>query len=238
MRFTVFFLLAVLSPSCFALSLHDDSDISELPAHIGAPDLGLSLIADFEHPIQSAVLVYLVNRTGKDIQLRGENLTETLLLEYQDSKGTWKRAIPRSGTLGCGTVSPMIVRNKRFLTARGFQSPEGELVQIRFRLPDGDRNLVSNVGRGLIDLKQARLTETDFLAVVSGDFALVSDVALGKRPVMKTEDLTGNPRYYAIMLLGRGAFDRTKSVEGPAQDYSFQGQIVCGSRDQFLRRAH
>jgi hypothetical protein len=212
MRFIALFVLTVLSPTCFASSLRGDSDISELPSQIKAPELGLSLIADYEHPIKDVVLVYLVNRTGKDIQLRGEDLTTALLLEYQDSKGTWKRAIPRSGSHGCGFVSPMIVHNNRFLTAVGFQSSEGELVPIRFRLSGENPNLVSNVGRGLIDLKQAKLAETDFLAVMSGDFTLVSDVALGKLPVMKTEDLISSPRYHAIMLLGRGAFDRTKSV--------------------------
>src|SRR5262245_35608202 len=65
---------------------------AKLPAHVPAPPGQLSLFADFKKKDASGIPLYVVNRTGKPVELFAYNGQPFLVLEYEAEPGTWKPA--------------------------------------------------------------------------------------------------------------------------------------------------
>jgi hypothetical protein len=191
-----------------------DQSIADLPDHIKVPNSAVALIADFDHPSEGTVPVYLVNRSGKDLQLESQDGDVYLKLEYQDPNGDWKRAQPHAYSW-CGNsyFSPPKLRSERFMVIAGYQPVQGNAAKVRFRFYQQYLNVASNVGKGLILKEDVLKAENDAMTIMSGDFALVASVARGKRILHNTMDHIKDLRETAIFELGTGRFDRAKAEE-------------------------
>src|SRR6185503_7126171 len=94
-------LLPLLAPSCRSSpalppAAHVDGDarpIAELPVGVSAPEGQLTLHADYASARDQRVTVYLINRTGRTIDLPNQDGDPYLKLEAQTgSAGPWERA--------------------------------------------------------------------------------------------------------------------------------------------------
>jgi hypothetical protein len=234
MRLVLWFILMALCPQGFAFEF--GKPVSGLPAHIKAPDSGLSLVADFEHPNKGRFPVYLVNRSGKDISLRTQDGDVFLKLEYRDSKGAWKRAEPHQDSMCGNSYFPLVLRDNHFLDLIGYQPSEGEPAEIRFRLYSDNPDLASNVGRGVISVKDIQVAAIDDLAIRTGDFALVSAVARG---TLSSGELTNSfpaSRYKAMWILADDKFDRAESEKVLVEIAKSKEERYSGMAKDLLRK--
>src|SRR6185503_18670570 len=70
----------------------DPRPIAELPASVAAPEGQLTLYADFANVRDQHVTMYLVNRTGRTIDVPNQDGDPYLKLEAQSAAGQWERA--------------------------------------------------------------------------------------------------------------------------------------------------
>jgi hypothetical protein len=200
-----------------------DENISELPKHIVAPPGEITLVADFDHPTKKnatswspeswEIPVYLINRSGKKIELAAQDGDVYLKLEYQSSEGQWKRAQPHQYS-SCGNsyfMSPTIAP-ERFMVIKGYEPTQGDKSAIRFRFYQQTIEVASNVGRGLVSREDIQKAENDAMAVRTGDLTFVASVARGERVLQNTLDHIRGPelRRSALFALTSGRFDETQ----------------------------
>jgi hypothetical protein len=146
--------------------------IKKLPAHILAPPGKLSLFADFKKG-KPDVVIYLVNRTGKTIDVVTHKGQPFLPLEYEAAPGRWKLASVLDSPLCGNSLTIVKLPNDGYLTATGYNPNRGFKAKVRYRLEEGP---VSNAGEGLVshdDLTYLLLAKTT-------DFKLLSQVASGE----------------------------------------------------------
>lgn len=184
--------------------------VSKLPKHIVAPENGVALFADFEHSEapKGPIPVYLINRSGKDIQLKAQDNDVYLKLEFQQQDGTWRRAQSHMDSF-CGNsyMSPPLLKNGTFLRIPGYQSAKGSKETVRYKLYNQTIALESNTGNGVVSDSDVQAAATDSMAIRTGDFELVSQIARGTLGSKKPQHVLGDYRRVAIYQLGSGRFD-------------------------------
>ncbi|HEV7402060.1 MAG TPA: hypothetical protein VGO11_04005 [Chthoniobacteraceae bacterium] len=200
-----------------------DESISDLPKHIVAPPGEITLVADFDHSTKTnatpwsteslEIPVYLINRSGKKLELEAQDGDVYLKLEYRNSNGDWKRAQPHQYSW-CGNsyfMSPSIAP-ERFMVIKGYEPSHGDEGPIRFRLYEQTIEVASNVGKGLVSREDIHKAENDAMAIRTGDLAFVASVARGERILQNTSDHIKGPelRRTAMFALTSGRFDETQ----------------------------
>lgn len=91
------------------------------------------------------------------------------------------------------------MRDGHYLLLQGHFPKEGETREVRYRLYDKD--LVSNVGRGLVSAAEIARCRGDSFAVRFGDFKTVAAIADGRIPAFKRDHIDVRP--FAVKHLRR-----------------------------------
>jgi len=193
--------------------------LAQLPAHIEAPAGKLTLFADFDHAGKT-VPVYLVNRTGRPVQLSSQDGSVYLKLEYRGEDTKWRRAQPHAYSW-CGNsyfFRPKLA-DQTYTLLKGQRYEKGERATVRYRLYQSNAELAihSNVGVGLIDPEMVKKASSDAMAVDFGDFDFVASVAAGNRKLVNEMDHIKDLRDYAIYALSQKRFDGKGNLEALRQ---------------------
>jgi hypothetical protein len=199
--------------SCLlAQAREPDTPNADLPRHVLPQSGKLTLFADYmTKTADGSISVYLINGTKQDVTLSAQDGDVYLKLECKDDMGHWTRAQPHAFSW-CGNsyfYSPKI-RPSHFLLIKGYQPKAGDLRAIRYSLYNQEIELSSNVGGGLVTVRDVDLASRDVMAISSGDFEFVSDIALGKNK-LKNELDHNDLQDVAIRALAYKRFDRKKS---------------------------
>jgi hypothetical protein len=176
---------------------------AKLPGHVLAPPGKLSLFADFKNKGDLGVPLYLVNRTGKPVELFTFNGQPFLAVEYEAEPGKWKPARVVDSALCGNSLSPLKLPDETFLKVPGYVAAVGFKAKVRYRLDAAGKPL-SNAGEGMVshdDLSYLLVAKTSNLD-------LLSKVATGEF-IPPTE--SANVRPLAIRRLAEGSFARDKA---------------------------
>lgn len=207
---TLFALIFTLAPSFAQASMFDDS-VANLPDHIKPTAGEVSLVADFNTQNEDgSISVYLINDSEVDITLNAQDGDVYLKLEYQAADGKWVRAQSHAYSW-CGNsyMFGVELRKSHFVLIKGYQPNEGDNHSIRFSLYGQVLKLSSNVGAGIAAPSDIALAAGDTLAIRSGGFEMVANIAQGKTKPQTIDHI--NPQNAAIRQLGSGRFDYQKS---------------------------
>jgi|GEM_PF-2316522 len=190
-----------------------DTPVAKLPGGVPSEVGKITLFADYARAVKGKeVDVYLINRSDRDIVLDAQDFDVYLKLEARKEDGTWVRVQPHAFSW-CGNSYDFrpVVKKECFYKIAGHQPKEGKAATIRFRLYNQKGlDLATEAGEGLVSAKEAEKAATDVLAVRTGSFEFVRDLATGARTIVNTQDHIKDMQGVAIRTLGTGDFDRTK----------------------------
>ncbi len=176
---------------------------AKLPAHVMAPAGKLSLFADFKKKGDLGIPLYVVNRTGKTVDLFAYNGQLFLAAEYEAEPGKWKPARVVEYPLCGNSLEPLKLANESYITVPANVAPAGFKATMRFRF-DGEATPVSNAGEGVVshdDLAYLLVSKTS-------DFGLLSKIAKGEFiPPAESADF----RPLAIARLAEPSFEPAKT---------------------------
>jgi hypothetical protein len=195
---------------------------TRLPAHVPAPPGQLSLFADFKRKGDLGVPLYLVNRTGKPVELFTYNGRPFLAVEYEAEPGKWQPARAIDYPLCGNDLRSVRLPDETYLIAHGYVAAVGFKAKVRYRI-DGEARPLSDAGEGVVshdDLSYLLVSKT-------ADIDLLSKVATGEF-IPPTE--TAHYRPLAIGRLGEPGFDRKKAE-------AVLKTIAEGSDKRFARMA-
>ena len=106
-----------------------------------------------------------------------------------------------------------MIRSNHFIVVRGYQPKVGKKQQVRFSFYGQGIEVSSNSGIGLVNADDAKKAANDAMAVATGDFKFVSDVALGKIILKNTMDHNHDLQDRAIDVLGSGKYPIKESMK-------------------------
>ncbi len=186
--------------------------VAKLPDGIPSTEGKVTLHADYAHAGKGrSVEVYLINRSDRDIVLDAQDGDVYLKLETKQEDGTWVRVQPHAFSWCGNSYGYNVLKKECFYKIAGHQPTEGKKAAIRFRLyMQKGLDLATEAGEGLVSAKEAEQAATDVLAVNTGSFEFVRDVATGARTIVNTMDHIKDMQGVAIQTLGTGNFDRAK----------------------------
>jgi hypothetical protein len=178
MKYLTSFLLGLTACATFAADdpLPDRiQPTAKLPPQVVAPAGKFTLFADFTKKADEGVPLYLVNRTGKAVEIFTYLGQPLLAVEYQAEPGKWMPA--RLADFGlCGnSLVAVKLENEKFLTAVAPLPATGFKAQMRYRL-DEPADLISNSGVGQVSHDDL----TFRLVFTTRDFTLLSKIATGE----------------------------------------------------------
>lgn len=125
-------------------------EINELPKQVVAPDGQLTLFADYDDVWRNQVVLYLVNKTDKEIDVPAQDNDLYVKMETQNSQGEWVRAQTHRNSW-CGNSYRMVrLKPNTFITLLGFQPTHGRKQTARYKIYSLLKT-ESNVGELLID---------------------------------------------------------------------------------------
>lgn len=187
--------------------------LAKLPSGIPSKEGKVTLFADYARAVKGkGVDVYLINRSDRDIVLGAQDGDVYLKLEARSKDGTWVRVQPHAFSW-CGNSYDFRpeVKKECFYKIRGHQPKEGKPATIRFRLyMQEGLDLATDAGEGMVSEKEAEKAATDVLAVETGSFEFVRDIATGARKIVNTTDHIKDMQGVAIRTLGTGDFPKEK----------------------------
>lgn len=187
--------------------------VDRLPGGIPSAEGKVTLVADYARAMKGQdVDVYLINRSDRDIVLDSQDGDVYLKLETKQEDGAWVRVQPHAFSW-CGNSYDFrpVVKKECYYKIKGHQPEEGKAATIRFRLyMQEGLDLVTEAGEGIVSDEEAKLAATDVLAVRTGSFELVRDLATGARTMVNNQDHIKDMQGVAIRTLGTGNFDREK----------------------------
>ncbi|WP_395753723.1 hypothetical protein [Prosthecobacter sp.] len=183
--------------------------IAQLPEGIPSTEGKVTLFADYARAKKGEPIdVYLINRSEKDISLNAQDGDVYLKLEKENADGTWTRVQPHVFSWCGNSYGWMALEKSCFYRFKGHQPKVGNAAKIRFRLYTQQwLNLATDAGDGMVSDEEAQLAAYDELAVRTGPFEVVRDVATGTKTVGMNEYSKGRIRRAAIRSLGSGRFD-------------------------------
>jgi hypothetical protein len=205
--------------------------VSKLPAHVLAAPGRLTLFADFKKRDPRGIPLYVVNRTGKPIDLFTYNGQPLLALEYEAQPGKWKPARAVDAPLCGNSLKPLKLANETYLLAHGYQPTAGFRAKVRYRFV-GEVKPVSNPGVGVVSHDDL----TYLLVSTTSDFRLLSKVASGEF-ILPTESADFRP--LAIRRLAEPYFDRSKAetvLKSIAAGSDKQSAKVARDTLEFIRK--
>jgi hypothetical protein len=120
---------------------------AKLPKHVVAAPGKLTLFADFMKKSDLGVPLYLVNRTGKVVELPTYLGQPLLTMEYEAAPGKWKPAAYVNHPLCGNSLRTSELPDKSF--GQGYDSTRrvGLKAKVRYRYDD---RCVSNAGEGVV----------------------------------------------------------------------------------------
>ncbi|MFZ2277343.1 MAG: hypothetical protein WAW39_06065 [Prosthecobacter sp.] len=190
-----------------------DTPIASLPSGIPSNEGKVTLFADYARARQSEPMdVYLINRSDHDIVLGAQDGDVYLKLEAKNEDGTWTRVQPHAFSW-CGNSYDFkkLVRKGGYFKIKGHQPKVGKPATIRFRLYKQEGlDLTTDAGEGVMSPKEAEKAATDALAVSTGSFEFVRDLATGEKQIVNTMDHIQDMQERAIETLGSGRFPKDK----------------------------
>ncbi len=206
MKTTWYFLFLIILAALGGHAGESDQPVAKLPATIKPEPGKLSLLADYSAKKGGGIPLYLVNTTPGDILVPSQDGDVYAKLEFKNAKGNWQRAQDHwYGWCGNSYYS-LRLRSQHFLKFVGYQPGEGKQAVIRYVIYP-NREIASNIGKGVVAAKDIERAANDAMALSSGSFDFVSSVALGKRKLKSGKDRQRN----AIRALASKRFDLKKS---------------------------
>jgi len=190
-----------------------DVAISELPSGVPSTEGKVTLFADYSRAKKSSPIdVYLINRSDRDITLSAQDGDVYLKLEGKSDDGTWTRVQPHAYSW-CGNSYDFKPRIRKgfFYRIAGYKPKAGKTAKIRYRLyMQEGLELATEAGDGLISDDDAKKAASDALAVSTGSFEFVRDLATGAKKLVNTVDHIRDLQGRAIRTLGAGRFPKDK----------------------------
>lgn len=183
-------------------SLGTGRPIAELPAHVRAAEGKLSLFADFEDVRGENIVLYLVNKTGKRHEMNAQDRDIYVKLEAKVMQNLWERAQTHTYSWCGNSYFPVVVAPKSFHVFLGHYPSEGEPRDVRY-VSYKNEHLVSNIGRGRVRPAEMKQAKYDRMAIETGDFDFVSQVALRKHVAEPLAGYWKNSRQIAVYSLRR-----------------------------------
>jgi hypothetical protein len=162
----------VICASCVA---DDPVPVAKLPAQVVAPAGKLTLFADFEKKSDNGVPLYLVNRTGKSVEVWTYLGQPLIAMEYESAPGKWKPAKAIDYALCGNSLVSLKLPKESFIVVPGYQPATGFKASVRYRI-DKQATPVTGAGPGLVshdDVSYLLVSETQ-------DFAMLSKIATGE----------------------------------------------------------
>ncbi|MCX6848137.1 MAG: hypothetical protein NTY98_04390 [Verrucomicrobia bacterium] len=193
--------------------LFEGIPIAKLPGGIPITEGKVTLFADYARAKKGdSIDVYLINRSDHDIVLNSQDGDVYLKLEAKNEDGTWTRAQPHAFSW-CGNSYDFRPEVKKdcYYRIKGHQPKVGKAAKIRFRLyMQEGLDLATDAGEGIVSAEESALAATDALAVSTGSFELVRDLATGAKTMVNTLDHIRDMQGRAIRTLGSGRFAKEK----------------------------
>lgn len=171
----------------------------ELPAHVPAPDGEFSFFADFGNSDPKGVPLFLVNRTGKPIDINSQDHDPNLTLEYLDEHSRWKRAQVHIAS-DCGnSYYPLRLLPGQHFHFSGYRPAEGRAATVRYR---SNPTMTSNVGQGFVipaDISAAEVDDFEANAIPRG----LREVLMYTRSFSQNEPVVPGRYAAALKLLSK-----------------------------------
>lgn len=187
--------------------------MAKLPGGIPSTEGKITLVADYARAKKGdSIDVYLINRSDHDIVLNSQDGDVYLKLEAKNGDGMWARAQPHAFSW-CGNSYDFRPEVKKdcYYRIKGHQPKVGKPAKIRFRLyMQEGLDLVTDEGDGVASAEESALAATDALAVSTGSFEFVRDLATGEKKIVNTIDHIRDMQGRAIRTLGCGRFANEK----------------------------
>ncbi len=205
---------------------------AKLPAHVPAPRGQLSLFADFKGKGDLGVPLYLVNRTGKAVELFTYNGQPFIAVEYEVEPAKWKPARAVDYPLCGNDLRSVKLPDETYMIVQGYVAAVGFKAKVRYRI-DGEARPLSNAGEGVVSHDDVSY----LLVSKTANFDLLSKVATGESiPPAETADY----RPLAIARLAEPGFDREKAetvlktiAEGPEKRFAKMARDALEFRPKF-----
>lgn len=195
------------------IMLFEGVPMAKLPGGIPTTEGKVTLFADYTRAkVGENIDVYLINRSDHDIVLNSQDGDVYLKLEAKNEDGAWARAQPHAFSW-CGNSYDFrpVVRKDCYYRIKGHQPKVGKPAKIRFRLyMQEGLDLVTDEGDGVASAEESALAATDALAVSTGSFEFVRDLATGEKKIVNTLDHMRDMQGRAIRTLGSGRFAKEK----------------------------
>lgn len=144
--------------------------VSALPDFVTASPGEATLFADFVGAREEGIAVYLVNRTGRPLELPAEDGDLYLKLETASSEGAWQRAQGHAFSTCGNSYQTVALEQETYVRFLGWWPREGTRRRVRYRLHN-DLGLVSNVGWGVVAGDQLLACRYDAFAVGAAEEA-------------------------------------------------------------------
>ena len=126
--------------------------IEKLPKHIPAPEDQVTLFADYADRWLGGVMLYAINRTNEEVKIPCEpDSIGPVRLEAQWTDGAWCRAQTKPSRHGQPTGRTLFIEPQHFILMLGWLPAHGEEREGRYRLRVEGQDVVSNVGKVLVD---------------------------------------------------------------------------------------
>ncbi|APR81914.1 Hypothetical protein A7982_07263 [Minicystis rosea] len=204
--------------------------VAALPVGVVAPEGKLTLYADYAGARGERITLYLVNRTGRSIDLPQQDGDPYLKLEAldRDSK-QWER-VQRHVYSDCGNsyMSRPSLPSGQFIEAIGWYPASGETASVRYRLYGGVE-AVSNAGPGHVILGEKKHAGHDEMAVRQGDVRRV------KAALFDVTDLDE----YELQRVRQAAVGRLAELPRadalPVLEKLLDGPLPAASRSEVFR---
>ena len=168
----------------------------DLPTRVNADPGKLTLYADFEHPDEFGIPLFLVNRTNTTLDLDKKGVEDVVKLERQLPSGQWER-VQSHRYSDCGTWSsetPCLPSGMHF-QLHGYRVPKGEPATVRYTVYSG-APISSNVGTGFFLLSDLEAARTDRMTLILVPFSIKSMFDPDFRPA----EIQHSKRFVALKL--------------------------------------
>jgi hypothetical protein len=143
-----------------------------LPSQVSSEDGKVTLFADFRDRWRGGIVIYLVNRTAKELEFRPFN---ALSREVKGADGLWYPASDESPPLG---QTPLTIPPGTFTRLLGPEAKQGEEHELRYGLEE--LRLVSNLGRGRVNHRFALLARYRPSLGREPDIEVIRTILFGK----------------------------------------------------------
>ncbi len=195
-------MLLILAILTSPAAMSRENSLLLLPAHIEAPDVGVSLVADYGSARSDGrIPVYFINNTAKDVVLNAQDGDIYMKLEYQDADGNWVRAQPHAYSWCGNSYIDRTIRPGYFIEVLGYQPRNGALHTIRYSLYSQDIELASNVGVGVVASQDVERAANDAMSIREGTFEHVVEIATSDAATLNAMDHMRDLRRIAIWEL-------------------------------------